>query len=193
MYLSKRIGALMPGPARLDITGQRFGSLVAIKPHGHLYGVTAWLCKCDCGEEIVTTTQKLRTGRKTSCGCVSGRRNVRWRPETQRSKGGPSGKRNPKNNRLYRIYGHMLCRCCENKGADERHRRDWRDRGITVCEEWRRCFDSFESWALENGYREDLTIDRIDNDGPYSPENCRWATIAEQNANKRPSRRMKVE
>lgn len=168
-------------PAPIDITGQRFGSLVAVKVSGKGTDGRKWLCRCDCGNEVVVSQIKLRKGLKTSCGCKSGAFGGRRKPMEV------GGSVYPKNNgnRIYRIYNHMKMRCGLVVGADDRHLRDYRDRGITVCSEWRESYVAFERWALANGYRNDLTLDRIDNDGGYSPDNCRWATVSQQNANKR--------
>lgn len=84
--------------------------------------------------------------------------------------------------RLYRCYRDMLSRC---KGTAKCSKANYRDRGIIVCEEWRNSFEAFRDWALSHGYRDDLTIDRIDNDGNYEPSNCRWITKADQNLNTR--------
>lgn len=86
----------------------------------------------------------------------------------------------------------MKMRCGLVSGADEEHLRNYRDRGITVCDEWRKSFNAFREWALSHGYSDSLTIDRIDNDAGYGPDNCRWATVSEQNRNKRHARRAVV-
>lgn len=171
----------MKMPAPIDITGQRFGRLTAIRLMGKGSCGREWLCRCDCGKEVVFPQIKLRNGTKRSCGCASGAFGGKRKPIE--IGGSVYPKRN--SNRIYRIYNHMKMRCGLVSGADERHLRDYRDRGITVCPEWRDSYISFESWALANGYSDDLTLDRIDNDKGYSPENCRWATVSQQNANKR--------
>lgn len=91
--------------------------------------------------------------------------------------------------RLYRIWANMKTR------TTNRNRIGWKDyggRGITVCDEWKDDFKAFYDWAMANGYRDDLTIDRINNDGNYEPGNCRWATRREQNENKRADRSLPV-
>lgn len=92
-------------------------------------------------------------------------------------------KHNKSNTRLYRIWGGMKTRCYRPYHTMYSN---YGGRGISVCEEWRDDFEAFEKWALSNGYKDDLSIDRIDNDGDYCPDNCRWVTILQQNSNKRP-------
>lgn len=144
--------------AFFDLTGRRFGMLLVIeRALCNQKEKVLWRCLCDCGKETTSTSANLRRGLSASCGCVR-------------------TKHHGKGTLLYRIWSGMKSRCYNPK-IDCWKR--YGGRGISMCEEWKNDFAIFRSWALANGYKPGLSIDRKENDGNYTPENCQWLTVSE--------------
>lgn len=145
--------------------GKKFGKLTVLdeckerKDHKRVYK-----CLCDCGNVKYVIGTHLNQCRVRSCGCLRGTNHHKC------------------NTRLYRIYCNMKTRCY-NKN-NERYK-DYGGRGITICDEWIHDFQAFYDWSIEHGYKDNLTIDRIDNDVGYSPNNCRWVDYKTQGNNTR--------
>jgi len=167
--------------AVIDLKGQRFGRLIVIMFAGRINKITRWQCKCDCGKLVTVQSQHLRKGETKSCGCLA--REMKSINHTIH--GMAADRKTKRNKRLYAIWSGMKQRCTN---PNIRCYKNYGGRGISVCKEWLD-FIPFKNWALANGYRDDLTIDRINVDGNYCPDNCRWATWKEQANNKQKSRR----
>jgi hypothetical protein len=165
--------AVKPGArfGRLEVLGVPFRTILSERHHA------VWCCVvgCECGTPaFVLRTCSITSGLTRSCGCL--------RRETTRRQWQKHG---DSTSRLFRVWAGMIKRCGNSHDASFAN---YGGRGIAVCAEWLRSYATFRDWALASGYRDDLEIDRRDNDGPYSPENCRFVTSRENSRNTRRAR-----
>lgn len=152
-------------------TGMRYGKLICTSKFERRGKKIYWLCKCDCGKEVWICAQNLLVAK--SCGCNN---------KTSHIIHGMS------HTRIHETWKHMIQRCSNKKHP---YYKDYGGRGITVCDEWigTEGFIRFNEWASANGYQENLTLDRIDNNKGYTPDNCRWVDHLTQCNNKRNNKR----
>ena len=156
----------------IDISGMRFGRLVALERKDAAKATQAmWLCQCDCGKQVTVRGQALRIGKTQSCGCMAVERKQQSTYKTK----------------LYQEWVTLKSIC--NNPNNQRYK-NYGGRGIRVCDEWLHDFKAFRDWAMANGYDENAprgqcTLDRIDNDNGYSPDNCRWVSMKVQATNRR--------
>ena len=159
-----------------SLLGKKIGKLLVISYDDNMIRGKGrkCICKCDCGNTYITWDRLIRYGNRQSCGCL----------EAVRTQGtyrhGFSRKKSKE--RLYKTWANMKSRC---NNPNTKSYSDYGGRGIKICDEWNNDFISFKNWALSNGYTDKLTIDRIDNNKGYYPENCRWVGKDIQGINKR--------
>ena len=156
---------------KIDLLGRRFGRLTVISEAAKIKKRIRWLCLCDCGKTKIIDGSNLRNGYTRSCGCL----------HSEVIKAANSTHKQAKT-RLYHIWMNMKARCLNPKNKSWNR---YGGRGIKVCGEWLEDFERFSRWAKTNGYSEELSIDRIDVNGNYEPNNCRWATPQKQARNTR--------
>ena len=167
-----------------DLTGKRFGRLTVIRLYNkkQMYRNNKkcgfeyyYLCKCDCGNEKIIRSYALTDNMTKSCGCLH-KEVVSAKTREKNIKHGMS------KSDLYKKWSGMKSRCYNKK---ESNYYLYGKRGIKICEEWLNSFESFYNWAINNGYSKGLSIDRINVNGSYEPNNCRWVTWNQQQNNKR--------
>lgn len=163
-----------------DLTGQHFGRLIVVSEStGRKNGSVLWNCRCECGTEVIVPSGYLTSGRKQSCGCLA-----KEIASATAKTGNNRRTHGMKHTKLYSVWNTMKYRCFNE---NSKQFKDWGGRGITVCDEWKNDFQAFYDYVSklphfgEAGY----SLDRINNDGNYEPNNVRWATRIEQNKNRR--------
>ena len=146
-----------------DLTSRRFGKWIVLNRSEIKSKRTYWNCICDCGNIKKVLAQNLKSGISTNCGCENKKVH------------------NKDDRRLYNIWGNMIQRCYNKNHNKYKY---YGEKGICINKEWKDDFSNFKEWSLNNGYKDNLTIDRMNNDKNYEPSNCQWVTMKEQNKNK---------
>lgn len=158
-------------PQIINITGIRYGKLIAVRFLGRVNSHSMFQCLCDCGNMTIATSNNLRRNHTTSCGCTSSKKTIGDRTKSHGLKKHP----------LYESWLGMRNRCYW-----PRHNRYqyYGGKGITVCDEWKDDFIAFYKWGIANGWKRGLQIDRKENDKNYCPDNCRFSTVKQQARNR---------
>lgn len=165
-----------------DLTGKKFNRLTVRNYFGKSkHRCSLWLCDCECGGTVVVRTADLKNGHTKSCGCLFIETSIAKLPNDVSGSKNPNYRHGGAKERLYHIWCDVKGRC-NNKNRNNYKR--YGEKGIKMCEEWEKSYDSFKQWAIENGYTEsstgkELSIDRIDPSKGYSPDNCRWITLSD--------------
>lgn len=154
-----------------NLVGKKYGRLLVIKRSESLNGKTRWLCKCDCGNECIVHGTSLKSGNTLSCGCYKAENAKRLYSTVRQN-----------DKHLYAVWNGIKQRCT-NPNNSSYH--NYGGRGIKICDEWANNYKSFYDWAIHAGYEKGKEIDRIDNDGNYEPDNCRFVYKETQANNKR--------
>lgn len=170
-------------PSFIDLTNKKFGRLTALYPCCRIDTVAkriCWVCICECGDGTLTEGASLRNGRAKSCGCLQIETRFRGMLKHGCSR-----------DKLYIVYKGIKARCYNPQHSAYKN---YGGRGVTIDPDWLNSYEAFKDWSIQNGYVEDgnLTIDRVNNDEGYSPENCRWVTRKVQSRNTRRNRFLEI-
>ena len=163
------------------MVGEVRGRWRVLRQNGNVNGDAMWTCECECGTERDVSGYSLRVGSSKSCGCYFSEELAKRNSEKKTH--GRS------HTRLYDSWYKLNKRCYDDNNKDYQ---DYGGRGIRVCDDWRNDINVFWDWSINNGYNDNLTIDRIDVDGNYEPNNCRWATPIQQGRNRRNNRMITI-
>lgn len=158
----------------IDMSGKEFNGCIVLRREGTSKDRKAtWLCRCYCGKEFITTGKSIRNGDTMSCGC--------FRASVLSSAGEKNKTHGETNTRLYNIWRGMKKRCLVPNDTSYKY---YGGKGINVCKEWADSYEAFREWALSNGYKDNLTLDRLDSKDNYRPDNCRWVDWITQGRNR---------
>lgn len=152
----------------IDIKGKKYNRWTVLSLDRIENKRAYWLCQCECGTKKVVSSSSLRCGTSKSCGCLTKENGIKTINGLSKTK-------------LYRTYANIKQRCYNKNNFEYKN---YGARGIIMCDEWKNDFLNFYNWAIQNGYKEELTIDRINVNGNYEPNNCRWITMKEQYHNR---------